>query len=224
MNRLLAVASLLAALILASLVIFQGKLFGLDSTLFLQGLLTGLAVLFLLETLQAVTKLDEEPSSNRVDLEPFLTHHELSRIEERIFGRSEPNIGYSFPGTLRLSPNPMFALGEMRIQLERSLRSLAERSRTILAVSQLGTHQLIERLMREDVVPWPLFQSLEQIIELTDQAFQGRRVEWVDAEAIISSGARVINMLEALPNQGETPRLTNASSGRLAPHTEASQR
>ena len=93
----------------------------------------------------------------------------------------------------------VIALAKLRIELERTLRRLHNRSNAGQPIPQNATlHQLIRDLASRDVIPHDLTPAIRDVLALCNRAVHGEAIRDTDAEAVINAGAELLQEFERL--------------------------
>ena len=163
------------------------------------GLLTGFALMWFLDLawtfVRQRTETEVLPVTLAVNRELLAT--EVALAEKEIFGRADLAVGEYVPSQRLLTADPALALAQTRIQLERSLRSLAERTDTPIA-QRAGIRKLIEALMYRELLPPVMVGIVNEIAEVCNKAIHGYAVDRDTADVVVETGERLVRLIDTL--------------------------
>jgi hypothetical protein len=162
------------------------------------GLLTGFSVMWFLDL--GWTLISSRPSDDLsrgvVTVNSEMLATEVSVVEQEILGRTLPSPEY-IPSKTLLSADPALALAQVRIQLERSLRNLAERHDVPLQ-ARSSVRRLVDALLARRVLPPVMVGLINEVSDVCNKAVHGYRVDRPTADVVAETGERLIRVLDEL--------------------------
>ena len=93
----------------------------------------------------------------------------------------------------------VIALAKLRIELERTLRRLRNRSNTGQPIPHNASlHHLIGDLASHEIIPRDLTPAIRDVLSLCNRAIHGETIRDADIEAVINAGAELLQEFERL--------------------------